>query len=574
MPETNPPKLLIVDDEVHQVEALRNTLADEGFSAAGFTSAAAALEALREEEFDVVMTDLMMPEMDGIAFLRQALMIDPNLVGIMMTGQGTIETAVNAMKAGALDYVLKPFKLSAVIPVLSRALAVRRLRVENIQLRETLGIYELSAAIASASGFHMILEKLADAVYQESNGGEAAVLLLHGEELAVAAARGANAARLMDRRFPMDEAVRAWLARCQAAAGAPADTALAREHPFQAMTDGVALPMLAGGKLVGALVLRSARRQRTITPGQLKTLHVLAGAAATALARAQLLDELEQRVADRTAELRGKNEQMEEELAMARELQMAMLPHHFPTVPSDAAPAQSALRFYSIYRPAGSVSGDFFDVLPLPDNRVGVFIGDVMGHGVRAALVTAMLRALVQELSATLLDPAELLAEVNRNLKAALSQSDTVIFATATYMVICPRDSRILYANAGHPAPIHVRRDRGEAAPMCHNGDTGPALGLFEQTRYVTREEQLHAGDCILLFTDGLFELEAANEELYTEERLRESINRKMDLSADKLLDRLLVEAGQFAGRLDFIDDICMLAVEVKGECAAGGAVN
>jgi hypothetical protein len=75
-----------------------------------------------------------MPEMNGIALLEMALKIDPNLVGIMMTGQGSIDSAVQAMKAGALDYILKPFNLTAILPVLSRALAVRRLRMDNVAL--------------------------------------------------------------------------------------------------------------------------------------------------------------------------------------------------------------------------------------------------------------------------------------------------------------------------------------------------------------------------------------------------------------------------------------------------------
>ena len=73
----------------------------------------------------------MMPEMDGIALLRAALDIDPDLVGIIMTGQGTIATAVEAMKVGALDYILKPFKLSVILPVLARALAMRQLRLRE-----------------------------------------------------------------------------------------------------------------------------------------------------------------------------------------------------------------------------------------------------------------------------------------------------------------------------------------------------------------------------------------------------------------------------------------------------------
>ena len=135
MPTTPLAKLLIVDDEAAQMKALCNTLEDEGYATTGFTFAKEALSELRSQPFDLVLTDLMMPEMDGIALLRAAREIDSNVVGIVMTGHGAIDTAVEAMKAGALDYILKPFKLSGILPVLSRALGVRRLRMENEELQ-------------------------------------------------------------------------------------------------------------------------------------------------------------------------------------------------------------------------------------------------------------------------------------------------------------------------------------------------------------------------------------------------------------------------------------------------------
>src|SRR2546430_1100146 len=134
MPTTPLAKLLIVDDEAAQMKALCNTLEDEGYATTGFTFAKEALSELRSQPFDLVLTDLMMPEMDGISLLRAAHEIDSNVVGIVMTGHGAIDTAVEAMKAGALDYILKPFNLSAILPVLSRALVVRRLRMANFQL--------------------------------------------------------------------------------------------------------------------------------------------------------------------------------------------------------------------------------------------------------------------------------------------------------------------------------------------------------------------------------------------------------------------------------------------------------
>ena len=127
-------RILVVDDEAAQMKALCDTLPGADYEPVGFTDGRAALAELRRARCDLLLADLMMPGMDGIELLRAAQQIDPDLVGIIMTGDGTIATAVEAMKAGALDYILKPFKLSVVIPVLERALAVRRLRVENAEL--------------------------------------------------------------------------------------------------------------------------------------------------------------------------------------------------------------------------------------------------------------------------------------------------------------------------------------------------------------------------------------------------------------------------------------------------------
>lgn len=134
---TSKPKLLIVDDEATQMRAMCDTLAVEGYSVSGCTSAQQALQALREEHFDLAITDLTMPDMDGIAFLKAAREIDAQLIGIVMTGHGSIDTAVAAMKAGAFDYILKPFTLRTMLPALERALSVRHLLNENLQLRET-----------------------------------------------------------------------------------------------------------------------------------------------------------------------------------------------------------------------------------------------------------------------------------------------------------------------------------------------------------------------------------------------------------------------------------------------------
>src|SRR5262249_15104074 len=111
-------RILIVDDEVAHMKTLCDSLRGHDYETTGFTDPKSGLEALRNQSFDLLISDLMMPGMGGIALLKAALDLDPNLAGIIITGQGTIDAAVEAMKSGAVDFILKPFKLPAVLAVL------------------------------------------------------------------------------------------------------------------------------------------------------------------------------------------------------------------------------------------------------------------------------------------------------------------------------------------------------------------------------------------------------------------------------------------------------------------------
>ena len=142
-------RLMVVDDEPAQVRALAELLTDEGYEVAGFTDAVKAIGALADGRFDVLLTDLQMPAMDGLALMEQALRLDADLVPLLMTGHGTVEAAVAAMKRGATDFVLKPFRLRALRPVLQRAMEIRRLRLNSRALAARLA--ERSAELEAAN---------------------------------------------------------------------------------------------------------------------------------------------------------------------------------------------------------------------------------------------------------------------------------------------------------------------------------------------------------------------------------------------------------------------------------------
>ena len=316
-------RLLIVDDEGALMKALCNTLEMEGYSVTGFTSAREALAKLRERQFELLLTDLMMPEMDGIALLRAAQEIDRDLAGIVMTGHGTIDTAVKALRDGALDYVLKPFRLDNLLTVLTRALEIRRLRTENIQLREAVSIYELSRAITLGLSHEEIVQRTVAAAAQQSDAGSVCLLVPteEGHELRVAGTSGDSAQWSQEARFPVDELTVRWIAaaREQLSAWSTGNEPEAvLSPPFSGEPVGVALPVVAGGNFYGVLRFSSQAVQRRLTPGQIKALDILASTAATAFEAASLLtqlrtlnQELEQRVSDRTQELQAANADLE-----------------------------------------------------------------------------------------------------------------------------------------------------------------------------------------------------------------------------------------------------------------------
>ncbi|WP_395752149.1 PP2C family protein-serine/threonine phosphatase [Prosthecobacter sp.] len=278
--------------------------------------------------------------------------------------------------------------------------------------------------------------------------------------------------------------------------------------------------------------------------------------------------ELERRIAARTLELSTKNQQMEEELKMARELQLALLPDRFPSVPRSASAGESALKFFTLYQPAGAVSGDFFSVFPVSETGVGIFICDVMGHGVRAALVTSMMRALLEQHSGTDPDPGHLLSQINHGLHSILKQAGTTMYATGVMIIADAAKGEFQYAIAGHPSPLHLRRHEGKTVSLEVEGRAG-ALGLFADATFTTSRSSMAAGDLIMLFTDGLFEVENAEGDLYTQEDLVKAVDQRLHFPTSDLFQSVLAEVQSFSQRSDFDDDVCIIGIEVTAVLGA-----
>ena len=258
-----------------------------------------------------------------------------------------------------------------------------------------------------------------------------------------------------------------------------------------------------------------------------------------------------------------KNEQMETDLRMATELQQALMPNAYPSFPSESK-GVTALRFYHRYLPASMMGGDFFHIARLSDDTAGICICDVMGHGVRAALITAMLRALIETHATEVADPGRFLTELNNEFTRIMKQTGTLVFATVLYCVINIKERSARFARAGHPAPLRVRRTAGEVQMVASGeGSSGPAMGLIPNAPFNTTQAELAPGDFLLFFTDGVVEVENKAGSDFGIEGLRQSIRSNLDQPTESLLEAIISDVYKFADSTVLIDDACLVAAEL-----------
>ena len=267
-------------------------------------------------------------------------------------------------------------------------------------------------------------------------------------------------------------------------------------------------------------------------------------------------ERLESEIAQKTAEI-------DRDLEMAREFQEALMPRVYPRVPSADQPDAIALEFHHHYQPASTVGGDFFDVFKLGDHRAGVFIADVMGHGARSALVTAILRALLQNLAAESEQPAVFLAALNQHFRQIMRNSPEIVFVTAFYIVIDTQASTATFASAGHPSPLLADRARGVAELLLGSLHGNPALGVFPDATYSQWSRPVRKGEVFVLLTDGVHEASDSGGVEFGLDRLRAAFETGLRQPGAEIGRVIVDELHRFVNPEPLADDICLVTVEI-----------
>jgi sigma-B regulation protein RsbU (phosphoserine phosphatase) len=259
-------------------------------------------------------------------------------------------------------------------------------------------------------------------------------------------------------------------------------------------------------------------------------------------------------LAEMAAQLRERNRAYEEEMALAKEIQQGLLPQEYPAV--------GKASFGNRYLPISGLAGDFFEVLDLGENRIGMLICDVMGHGVRAALIASLLRGLVAQSRSLATEPGAFFGAINDGLVTFLKQAGVTMFATAFYVVVDFSKGTIRYASAGHPAAILSGEGGARLFPLEACGK-GPGLGLIPDAKYGEESVPSEGVRNILLFTDGIFEVENSDGEAFLQNRLVETVGAGKDRKLEDLLDYILGEVKDFTSGDGFDDDVCLLAMSL-----------
>jgi sigma-B regulation protein RsbU (phosphoserine phosphatase) len=531
-------RVLLVEDNPGDAFLLTEMLEDApiAFEISNVPRLSDALKRLDSDDTDVVISDLSLPDSQGIETFHRLYAHQSTVPIIVLSGVDDEALALKTVEQGAQDYLVKG-KVDQQLLVRSMRYAIKRAEADR-RLEEERNL------------LRSVIDNVPDSIYVKDTEG--CYLLDNVAHMRLLGARSHDevVGKKTSDFFPPEVAKRF------------------QADDEQVMRSGQAIINRheSLGDTPGATRWLSTTKVPLRDPDGNVVGIVGIGRDITARKNA------EAKLARYTEELREKNSELEDDLNMAREVQQAFLPQQFPSFPRKVPTEESAIRFYSKYLPTTALGGDFFHVLPISDCAAGVFICDVMGHGVRAALVTAIQRALVEELTAIADDPGEFLTQMNRALLSILRRTRSPMFASAFYLHIDASSGIMHYANAGHPRPLHLRRGANSVEILSGGVPRpGAALGVFDDSRYQTHRAEVAPHDLVLLFTDGLYEVESPDGEYYDQSLLLHAIERRVQQQAEELFEQTLEEVRHFSGSGKFLDDVCLVGVELERICRPSG---
>jgi|GEM_PF-165516 len=523
------PRTLIADDQPDVLEALRLLLKGEGYQTEAVTSPAAVIEAVKQRDFDIVLMDLNYARdttsgQEGLDLLNSLRDLDDTLPIVVMTAWGSVDLAVEAMRRGVRDFVQKPWENN-------RLLTTLRAQIERGQVLRKGQHFEneralLSKEINEAVELQSLLDSVAEHLRQSLHSRSVVILTTCLSDHIASVAKVAelssvqNWARSTGRLYNADHLV------AVVEQDLPETEKIGRIKALSSLFASVYFR----GELVGYIAIGGKLSGFDYDDEDQRFLTAIAEMLGTGINNARL-------------------RRQEWEVEEALEIQQGLLPKEIAQIPGyDIAGA---------WRPAGTISGDYFDVLKFNEEAVGLCIADVSGKGMPAALLMSNVQATVKVFASDKISPAELTNGVNRVL---CNNTASGRFVTFFYAMLDASQKKLTYTNAGHNAPILMGRN-GKVSRL--DRESGAVLGEFPQWNYGQSEIQLRSGDAVVLFTDGITEIRNYEGEEFGEGRLIQLLKNNAGQKASDLQRKIMAEISEFSDG-EFLDDATLVVVSVK----------
>jgi NarL family two-component system response regulator LiaR len=500
-------RVLVADDHIVVRQGIRALLATEPDievvgEAENGQQAVAEVERL---EPDVILMDLVMPEMDGVEAIRHITARQPGARILVLTSFATDDKAFPAIKAGALGYLLKDSGPEELVS------AIHQVYHGEPSLHPTIArklLQELSRPSEQPPAPDPLTEREVEVLQMVAQGQSNQEI---AQKLAISEATARTHVSHILRKLHLASRTQAIL---------------------YALRKGLASLDDAAPNYVSRLLAVFRETSDTVTPGSLPGEHEL--------------EELRLIAAD--------YQKVGQELALAGEIQASFLPDTLPYVPG--------WQLTATLEPARETSGDFYDLIPLPNGRLGILVADVTDKGMGAALYMALSRTLIRTYAAEYDTKPELtLSAVNRRI---LIDTHTDLFVTVFYGILDPISGMLTYCNAGHNPPYLLNGPNRDLVQELAR--TGIPLGIFDDMTWQQGTAQILPGDVLVLYTDGVTEAQDQKEMLFGQERLLEIAQANLERSAQDIQKSLIQGVHEFVGDVPQFDDITVMVLARDSE--------
>ena len=299
------------------------------------------------------------------------------------------------------------------------------------------------------------------------------------------------------------------------------------------------VPLVQNEKLSGVLLLSGKVAGFRYNSEDLTFLSTLANQIMVAMENAQLYSETLEK------------QRLEEELAVAKQIQTGLLPRSLPDIKD--------FDFATFIEPSRQVGGDFYDFIPISEDRLGLVIADASGKGVPAALLIARMQAVLQSEAMLGKNLSEIITSVNRFVSQATTRDS---FATCFYGELDSQGKKLYYCNAGHNYPLLVKKD-GSIVQLITGG---LLLGAFPDAKYESSEIELCPGDVLVMYTDGLTEMMDSDEREYGEKKLTDHAIKLRPQPVEAICSEIIKSVKQFSSGIEEVDDMTLVVIKARDE--------